>query len=344
MSQLASDYRVPRRQHRFDFSPDAAPVLRVPSGATITLETLDCFSNHITSPGQRYAREELLLAEIGAYNPVTGPVYVDGAEPGDVLAVAIDDIRLGTAGPFAVTVAFGTGSQYVTAPCPGIPVGGDTRICPIDGQDVVFPVAGGELRMPGRPMVGTIGTAPADRPVPSLGYGQDHGGNVDCPLATTGSVLYLPVNVSGALLSLGDVHAAMGDAEITGTALETSGDVTITVTVLPAATRPLTMPHLDTPELIGAIGCQAGASVQDNLQAAMLETHRRLTGEYGLDTAEAYQYLGSTARVLVNQCVAPPAWSAVYTGAPRPALARAARTIAAETAPGSGLPTPRSPR
>jgi amidase len=318
VNQAAPAYRVPRHRHRYDFSPEATPVLRVPSGAAVTLETLDCFSNRVTSAAQRYRAEDQLLAEIGAYNPVAGPVYVEGAEPGDVLAVTIDDIRLGTAAPFAVTVTFGAGSRYVTAPCPGIPSHGDTKICRIDGADVIFPVTGGEMRLPGRPMVGTIGTAPAAGPVPSLGYGQDYGGNMDCPLVTTGSVLYLPVNVPGALLSLGDVHALMGDAEITGTALETSGDVVITVTVLPAGTRRLTLPHLDTGELIGAIGCRAGATVQANLEAAVLEMHRRLTGEYGLAAADAYQLLGATARVLVDQCVAPPTWSAVHVGVPRP--------------------------
>ncbi|HEY1640284.1 MAG TPA: acetamidase/formamidase family protein [Streptosporangiaceae bacterium] len=136
-------------------------------------------------------------------------------------------------------------------------------------------------------------------------------------------MLLLPVNVPGALLSLGDVHALMGDAEITGTALETSGDVTVTVTVRPAGSRRLALPHLDTPALIGVVGCRTGAGVQANLEAAMVELHARLTGDYGLTAADAYQLLGATARVLVNQCVAPPAWSAVHVGVPRAILAAA---------------------
>jgi amidase len=129
------------------------------------------------------------------------------------------------------------------------------------------------------------------------------------------------VNVPGALLSLGDVHAVMGDAEITGTALETSGDVTVTVTVLPAGTRPLALPHLDTAELIGVIGCRAGAGVQANLEAAMVELHHRLAREHGLAAVDAYQFLGAAARVLVNQCVAPPAFATVHVGVPRPVMA-----------------------
>jgi len=321
---VTTQYRVPRDCQRYDFSSTATPVLRVPSGASLTFETLDCFSNKVTSPDQRYAREEDLIAVLGAYNPVAGPVYVEQARPGDVLAVAINGVKLGTARPYAVTVTFGEGSRYVSADCPGIPPEGDTKLCPIvPGDEVIFPTSHGELRLPSRPMVGAIGTAPAGDPVPSLHYGSGHGGNIDCPLATTGSVLYLPVNVPGALLCLGDVHAVMGDAEITGTALETSGDVTVTVTVLPGGTGELPLPHLDNATMIGVVGCHSGAGLDRNLEAAMLETHRRLVTEYGLAPQDAYQLVGATARVLVNQCVEPPTWSSVFVGVPRPSAALA---------------------
>jgi amidase len=269
VNQPASGFRVPRDQHHFSFSRTAEPVLHVPSGSTIILETLDCFSNRITSGRQRYAREHDLLAVLGAYNPVTGPVYVQDAEPGDVLAVSIENIQLGTAAPYAVTVAFGRGSNYVSAACPGIPRDGDTKTCRITAeQQIVFPASHGDLILPARPMIGTIRTAPAGGPLSALLYHSLNGGNMDCPLITTGSVLYLPVSVPGALLSLGDVHALMGDAELTGTALEASADVTVTVTVLPAGRHPLTLPHLDTPELIGTIGCVPGATLEQNLEAA----------------------------------------------------------------------------
>jgi len=316
---VTAPYRVLRQHQRYDFSPDARPALAVPDGATIVFETLDCFSNLLTSPSQRFSREEDLLEVLGAYNPVAGPVHVRGARPGDVLAIAIEEIRLGAAAPRAVTVTFGSGSRYVSAECPGIPAEGDTKVCPIDDDGhVVFPTARGSLRMPVRPMVGTVGTAPAQRSASSLFYDRRHGGNIDCPLVTTGAVLYLPVNVPGALLALGDVHALMGDGEITGTALETSADVTVRIAVLPGKERHLELPHVDHGHWIGVVGCLAGTGIEGNLQAAMLEMHRRLLDEYGLDPADAYQLLGATARVRVNQCVAPPQWSTVYAGVPRP--------------------------
>lgn len=315
-------YRVARDCQRYDFSADAKEALRVPSGSVVVFETLDCFSNKLTTASQRYSTEGDLLPEIGAYNPVSGPVYIEEARPGDVLAVTIRKIVLGTAAPFAVTTIFGTGSRYVSAAVPGLPPEGDTRICPImAGGQVEFPTVRGSLRLPARPMVGTIGTAPASGSVASLLYDADHGGNVDCPLVTVGSVVYLPVNVPGGLLSLGDIHALMGDAEITGTALETSGDVTVTVDVLPAGAHPLTRPHVDTPRMVGTIGCTAGAGLERNLETAMLELHQRLLTEHRLEAADAYQLIGATLRVVVGQCVAPPKWSAVFAGVPRAVLA-----------------------
>jgi acetamidase/formamidase len=106
----------------------------------------------------------------------------------------------------------------------------------------------------------------------------------------------------------------MGGGEITGTALETSGDVT--VTVLPGGTGRLTLPHLDDDKMIGGLGCHRDVGLERNLEAAMLGTHRRLVAEHGLAPADAYQLVGATARVLVNQCVAPPTWSTVYVGVP----------------------------
>jgi amidase len=311
-----STFRVPRGAHRFDFDPRATPALRVPSGSTVVFETLDCFSNQLVSPAQRYAREEDLLAVIGAYNPVTGPVFVEGAAPGDVLAVAIRDVKLGTAGRFAVTTVFGEKSQLVSAPVDGIPPDGDTRICALDGEDVLFPIGTAEVRLPVRPMVGTIGTTPAEGPLRSLHYDHTVGGNLDCPFAGTDAVVYLPVRVPGALLALGDVHAAMGDAEITGTALETSADVTVEITVLQ---RELGLPHVDDPAWIGVIGCVAGQGVEGNLEAAMVEMHTRLCRDHRMPSVEAYHLLGTVARVRVNQCVAG-GWTSVYVGVPRSVL------------------------
>ncbi len=308
--------RVPRTAHHYRFSAAAVPPVRAASGARLVFETLDCFSNQLTSDQQSYAREAELMELIGAYNPVTGPVYVEGAEPGDVLAVSILGIETGTAGRFAVTNSFGAGSKVVNHDCRCMPAGGSTRICALRDGVVEFPVGGRTLRLPAQPMVGTIGTAPAGQDVPSVLYGRSIGGNMDCPLIRAGAVVYLPVGVPGGLLFIGDVHARMGDAEITGTALETSADVSVDIRLMRGSEHPLTMPHVDSVQSIGVVGCTEGADLETNLETAMVELQNRLCGEYGFAPVDAYELLGAVANVTINQCV-PPWWKSVYTGIDR---------------------------
>lgn len=300
--------RVRRDLHRFAHDRAVEPVLEVDSGTTLVFETLDCFSNLIHSADQRFPDEQGLLDLIGGFNPVTGPVAVRGAQPGDALAVTVRDIRLG---PYAVTLIHS--DPGLDAPL------GDTRICPVDGDTVSFPTSLGTLALPTRPMVGSVGLAPADRAFPSLLSHPRCGGNMDCQALGVGSVLVLPVEVDGGLLSVGDVHALMGDAEITGTALEISADVTLTIDLLPGAGKAMTVPHLDEPHRIGAVGCAHGVDVEQNLRSAMGELHRRLTEECGYRPAEAYELLGAVAEVTVNQCVHG-GWSCVHAAVPRFAL------------------------
>jgi amidase len=307
---------VPRSAHHYSFSAAALPAVRVASGTRLVFETLDCFSNLLTSDQQSYASEHELMELIGAYNPVTGPVYVEGAEPGDVLEVSILAIETGTAGEFAVTNSFGAGSKLVNRDCRGMPAGGSTRICALRGGVVEFPVGGRVLRMPAQPMVGTIGTAPAGEDLPSVLYARSVGGNMDCPLIRAGAVVYLPVTVPGGLLYIGDVHARMGDAEITSTALETSADVSVEVRLMRGSEHPLTTPHVDSAQSIGVVGCTEGADLETNLETAMVELQSRLCGEYGLAPVDAYELLGAAATVNINQCV-PQWWKSMYAGIDR---------------------------
>jgi amidase len=311
--------RISRSSHAFAFDPAATPVARVTPGTSLVVETYDCFSNKVSSNAQVFGHEQDLLDLIGHYNPVTGPIYVEGAEPGDRLAVRIDRIDLGTVAPYAATLVTGDSKGVCGGHWnpldDGLP---DTRICPLGDGTVTFPTAAGDLVLPVRPMVGSIGTAPAAGAASSLEFGPRHGGNVDCPSVTAGSTVLLPVNVPGALLSLGDVHAAMGDAEITGTALETSADVHITVEVEKATDEPVT-PRLDTAATIGSIGCEFGAPLETNLRHAFTDLIERLHSGGRLSRVEAYELLGAAARVQVNQCVAG-GWTAAHVSIARALL------------------------
>jgi amidase len=264
----------------------------------------DCFGNAITSSQQRFAGLAELLSLVGGLNPLSGPIYVEGALPGDVLAVHIDRIHLGTVQPYAVTVVVpGVGGVCSSSGAPRS-LEPDTRLCPLDGEHVVLPTSRGPIRLPLKPMLGTIGTAPADGRLSSLEFSPQSCGNIDCPEATIGSTLLVPVNVPGALLSVGDLHAAMGDAEITGTALETSGDVVLRCEVLSARTAGyLACPQIANDTWLGSLGCHFGRSLDFNVRSAFADLADRLTRFHGLAPHEAYELLGAAGRVRVHQSV-----------------------------------------
>ena len=152
-----------------------------------------------------------------------------------------------------------------------------------------------------RPMIGTIGTAPAGEAASSLIYATGHGGNLDCPAIRPGSTVILPGNVPGALISLGDVHALMGDGEITGTALETSADVTIRIGLRKSCEHPLPMPRLTDTDSLGSIGCVSRTSIQDNIRAAVLDVAATLQQDHAIPPPDALQLINLFGKVVVNQ-------------------------------------------
>jgi amidase len=205
---LTKDHRV------FTFDGAAAPALSVAAGARLRLETADCFDDQVQGPG-----DVLASVDWDRVNPATGPVFVEGAGPGDVLSVLIESIDIGHQGVMAVAPGFGVlGEEF-----PEIV----QRIVPI--EDGTARIADG-VAVPLRPMIGVIGVAPAGVPVATASPGA-HGGNMDTRLIGAGAVLYLPVAHEGALFAAGDLHAAMGDGEICGTGVEVCGSITLRLDV-----------------------------------------------------------------------------------------------------------------
>ncbi len=200
----------------FAFARDLEPALRVASGDTVRIRTQDCFGNQVQTP-----EDELDEIDWDAINPATGPVYVEGAVPGGALKVTIDDIEL----------------DAQTASCTGKDEGvcGDrfdawsTRLCAIEDGELRW---SDKLSIPLNPMIGVIGVAPEGEPV-NCGTPGSHGGNMDNTAITTGATLYFPVAVEGALFGCGDMHAAMGDGEVSVSGAEVAGYATVTLTAMP---------------------------------------------------------------------------------------------------------------
>lgn len=191
------------------------PAAKCNSGDVVMFETKDCYDDSITC-------EERPLGDFPRQmeNPATGPLYVSGAKPGDVLKVEITDISLRSYGVMRTSPTAGAFYEVYDKRV--------ARIFPLKDNSIEFDDT---LTLKLDPMIGVIGTAPAhdgiDTETPD-----SHGGNMDCKKIKKGSVLYLPVNTEGALLSIGDVHALMGDGEVMICGLETAAEVTVKVSVL----------------------------------------------------------------------------------------------------------------
>lgn len=199
----------------YAFSKDLTPVKTVASGSTITIETYDCFQNQIRSNDT-----EINSIDWNQINPATGPIFVEGALPGDLLSVKIEKIELGNEGVMTVGPDLGVmGHRLERFEAKMIPI--------VDGKAIF----NDKIQIPLNPMIGVIGVAPAGEPV-SCGTPGPHGGNMDTKLITEGVTLYFPVFTEGALFGLGDLHAAMGDGEVGVSGIEIPANVTVTLEVV----------------------------------------------------------------------------------------------------------------
>lgn len=200
----------------YAFDKTLEPAMVVPSGTTVRVRTKDCFGNQIQKP-----EDELDGIDWDHTNPATGPIFVEGAVPGGALKVSVGAIE------------FDNKSVSCTGENEG--VCGDrfnawsTQVCEIDGDELVWDE---RLRIPLRPMIGVIGVAPEGDPI-NCGTPGSHGGNMDNTAITAGATLYFPVFADGALFGCGDMHAVMGDGEISVSGAEAAGWATVTLTAMP---------------------------------------------------------------------------------------------------------------
>ena len=281
---MASTHRLSRQHIVYSLDQTHAPALEITPGDTVVLETYDARTGSIQ-------RDEDLLDHphpVGS-NPATGPILVRGAEAGDALCVEIQKITLAPQGFLAVKAGMGLlghlAKDFVT------------RMVQIEGNHVRF---GEHLRFPIRPMVGVIGTAPAGAGV-STGFPGPHGGNMDNRYIAPGSKVYLPVNVPGAWLGIGDVHGAMGDGEITFIGLEICAEVTARVELLKG--RKLRRPLVETPEYWITTGDHPDTA--QALRVAAEEMVLLMQERMGLSFADAYMLMSAVVDVQLCQCCGP---------------------------------------
>lgn len=266
------------------FAADVAPAATCFSGETVTFETRDCYDDMLIDEANPLGGDPEALE-----NPATGPLFVRGAKKGDILRVDIIDIALRSWGAMRCSYTDGAFKDRFFER--------RARIFNIDGRTVRFD---DKLTLELEPMLGVIGTAPCGEGVPAITPGA-HGGNMDCKLIGVGTTLYLPVNVDGALLCIGDVHALMGDGEVFICGLETAAEVTVRVTVIKGEWLP-------TPFLAAGQSVMTIQSAQTLDEAAhlaanlMLDFVKRATG---YDDFEAGMLMSLVSDTRICQIVDP---------------------------------------
>ena len=226
--------RILSRHVIFNMDKENQPALSVDSGSTVVFETLDCFSNTVQTSG-----DVVSAVDFNEVNPATGPLYVNDAKVGDTLKVTIHSINIPEQGVIVTAPGLGKLADNIEQE--------ETVVCKVTDDHVDYK----GITIPLIKMIGVIGTAPAGEGV-NTGTPHDHGGNMDTTRIGEGATLYLPVNVEGALLAMGDLHATMGDGEIMGAGLEIAGEVEVTVEVVKNFNLPL--PLVETDDLWITIG------------------------------------------------------------------------------------------
>lgn len=265
------------------FSQEHTPVCRAKSGDRLVFETYDCYMGQLLKEGSSFASMDRTLG-----NPATGPVYIEGAGPGDMLKVEIESLELDPVGILDKGPSSGALKEY-------FPEYIIKRLEVADGY-----IHYGDMKIPARPMIGVIGTAPAGEPVGTMWPGK-HGGNMDCTRIAEGSALYLPVSVPGGLLAMGDLHAIMGDGECGNCGVEIGGRATVRVDVIKGIS--FTWPLVETAGEWCVI--TSAPALDQACQKAVEEMYSFLTVQAGLCPVDAGMFIDMSGNMIVCQIVNP---------------------------------------
>lgn len=300
---MSNKHTIHGNHSHFGWDNSIPPALTVAPGDTVEFEVVDAAGGQLSADSTVDDVEALDFAKI---NPVTGPVYVDGAKPGDALKIKLIEFASSGWGWTANIPGFGLLADQFTEAALHIWRYDTTILAP-----AAFGPGG---RVPLKPFTGTIGVAPAEVGAHSVVPPRRVGGNMDVRDICTGTELYLPVEVAGALFSVGDTHAAQGDGEVCGTAIESPMRVTLQFDLDKQAN--LTFPRFDTAGPVTSHfdvnGYHVTTGIGDDLMqgardalSGMIDLLSRL---HGMNAVDAYMLCSVCADLRISEIVDQPNW------------------------------------
>jgi acetamidase/formamidase len=281
------------------FGP-AEPVAHVKAGGLLEANSLDCFGNVLQKPGDPFSA-------IKIDNPLTGPFFIDGAEPGDTLVVHILGLQVdGRQGVGTFSPGFGAANSthytpmLVKAGLPErawyYPIDAEKKLITFQATDSDF-----KVQFPLKPFLGCIGVAPANGEARSSIVPAEFGGNMDAPEVSPGNTLYLPVNVPGALFYFGDGHAAMGDGEVAGSAVEVPMKARFKFELVKG--KSTGWPRLENERELMTAGIYR--PVDDAVRIAVTELVHWVHRDYGLSELDAYELFSKVGKLHLTEMVDP---------------------------------------
>jgi acetamidase/formamidase len=301
--QQEPDYIILADQSHYGWNRSIPPVVIVSPGSVVEIETVDASGGQISADS---TLEDVKNLDFEKVNPVTGPVYIEGAEPGDVLKVTILSFKPSGWGWSAVIPGFGLLSDQFEEPA--------LHIWQYNAKTLAPATYLKGARVPLKPFPGTIGVAPAEQGEHSVVNPRRVGGNMDTRDIGVGTILYLPVEVAGALFSMGDAHAAQGDGEVCGTAIESPMKVTVKLDL--EKNMKLNFPRFTTAGPISRnfdkLGYEVtmgiGPDLMESAKMAVSDMVDLVSANHGLSRAEAYMLCSVCASLKISEIVDAPDW------------------------------------
>ena len=303
MGHSHAAHTIHSHQHHYGWDNANEPVLQIAPGETVEFGIVDASGGQL-GPDSTVA--DVASLDFGKVNPVTGPVVIDGAEPGDSLKVTLDSFKPSGWGWTANIPGFGLLADQFEEPA--------LINWKYDAASLGPAVWNDLARIPLKPFTGTIGVAPAELGLHSIVPPRRVGGNMDVRDLSAGTELYLPVEVAGALFSVGDTHAAQGDGEVCGTAIESPMSVVLSFDLVKAEN--LAFPRFVTPGPVTRHLDEKGYDVTTGIGEDLFEGARAavsgmidlLTARHGISPVDAYMLCSVCADLRISEIVDQPNW------------------------------------
>jgi acetamidase/formamidase len=304
---MTRHYTIHRDQHHLGWNNAFEPALRVAPGETVEFEVFDSSGGQL-SPASTV--DDLSRLDFGKINPVTGPIFIDGAQPGDVLKVTLLSFTASGRGWTANIPGFGLLADQFKEPA--------LHLWDYEPNTLEPAMYGRWAKVPLKPFAGTIGVAPAEPGLHSIVPPRRVGGNMDIRDLAAGTELYLPVEVAGALFSVGDTHASQGDGEVCGTAIESPMSLAAKFELLKAT--PLSFPRFTTPGPVSrhldAKGYEVTTGIAPDLmeatRAAVASMVELLSKRLGMPAVDAYLLCSVCADLRISEVVDRPNWTVSF--------------------------------